>query len=208
LKQRSDTLAQLEEVLAGIEQASDQAEIVTVLEGSRDVLRALNKQVGGVERVEDVLEDLREEMGKTDEVGAVIREGATVGIDEDEIDEELAAMEVDGRREREEQAVEERKAREGKEAEETRKQLAEIEKEKMYETVEPGESEPRMDGSVGNTNAPQETKVSSTTESYANIEDSMKRLSQMSIEDFEPPKGLVPSREQLHQEPFQAIPAD
>lgn len=131
---------------AQIEAATDQVEIVRIMEASTSVLKGLNEQIGGVERVEDVLENLREEMGKVDEVGKILQEGAVEGqvVDEGEVDDELEAME------REQKAKEEEM-----EAESTRKRLEEVEK-------VPGEKKPEED--VG-------------------LEESMKRLSQMSIDE-------------------------
>ena len=114
LSQRLNTLAQLEEVYLKIEQAAGQVEIVQVMEASAGVLRGLHAQVGGVERVEDVVEELREEMTKVNEVGSIINEAGPV-IDEDEIDDELEAL-----------AKSDREAEEEKEAEETRRKLAEL----------------------------------------------------------------------------------
>ncbi|KAJ5900710.1 uncharacterized protein N7473_004780 [Penicillium subrubescens] len=114
LQQRLNTLVQLEEVYAKIEQAAGQVEIVQVMEASTGVLRGLHAQIGGAERVEDVIEELREEMSKVDEVGSIMNEAGPV-FDEGEIDEELEALEkVD------------REAKEEKEAEATRKKLAEL----------------------------------------------------------------------------------
>lgn len=114
LQQRLNTLVQLEEVYAKIEQAAGQVEIVQVMEASTGVLRGLHAQIGGTERVEDVIEELREEMSKVDEVGSIMNETGPV-FDEGEIDEELEALEkVD------------REAKEEKEAEATRKKLAEL----------------------------------------------------------------------------------
>ena len=114
LQQRLNTLAQLEEVYSKIEQAADQIEIVQVMEASTGVLRGLHTQIGGAERVEDVVEELREEMSKVDEVGSIMNETAPV-IDEGEINEELEALEETGR-----------ETKEKIEAEETRKKLAEL----------------------------------------------------------------------------------
>lgn len=115
LQQRLNTLVQLEEVYAKIEQAAGQVEIVQVMEASTGVLRGLHAQIGGAERVEDVIEELREEMSKVDEVGSIMNEVGPV-FDEGEIDEELEALEKG-----------EREAKEEKEAEATRKKLAELE---------------------------------------------------------------------------------
>lgn len=114
LKQRLDTLTQLEEVYSKIEQAADQVEYVKVMEASTGVLRGLHAQIGGTERVEDAVDNLREEMTKVDEIGGVMNEAGPV-IDEGEIDDELEDLEA-----------KEREAREEKEAEETRKKLAEL----------------------------------------------------------------------------------
>lgn len=56
------------------------------------MLRGLHTQIGGAEKVEDIVEGLREEMTKVDEVGSIMNEAGPV-IDEGEIDDELAAME-------------------------------------------------------------------------------------------------------------------
>lgn len=114
LQQRLNTLAQLEEVYSKIEQAAGQVEIVQVMEASTGVLKGLHAQIGGAERVEDLVEELREEMSKVDEVGSIMNETAPV-IDEGEIDDELEALEESGRT-----------AKEEVEAEETRKKLAEL----------------------------------------------------------------------------------
>jgi charged multivesicular body protein 7 len=105
LKQRSDTLNQLQEVYNKIEQAADQVEIVRVMEASAGVLRGLHAQTGGVERVEDVVEELREEMSKVEEIGNIVSETGPV-IDEGEIDDELEALESQERRREEEEEAE------------------------------------------------------------------------------------------------------
>uniref|UniRef100_A0A093VFX8 Vacuolar-sorting protein SNF7 n=1 Tax=Talaromyces marneffei PM1 TaxID=1077442 RepID=A0A093VFX8_TALMA len=103
LNQRVNTLHQLEEVYNKIEQSADQIEIVRVMQASAGVLRSLHAQMGGIETVEDVVENLREEMSKVDEVGNIINEAGPV-IDEGEIDDELEALETKELREREEEA--------------------------------------------------------------------------------------------------------
>ncbi|EAU37224.1 conserved hypothetical protein [Aspergillus terreus NIH2624] len=114
LQQRLDTLAQLEQVYVKIEQAADQVEFVQVMEASTGALRGLNAQVGGAARVEDVVDELRDEMSKVDEIGNIMNE-AGPQIDETEIDDELEELESN-----------ERRAQEEAEAEETRKKLAEL----------------------------------------------------------------------------------
>ncbi|OQD74835.1 hypothetical protein PENDEC_c009G02915 [Penicillium decumbens] len=114
LQQRLNTLSQLEEVYSRIEQAVGQVEIVQVMEASTGVLRGLHAQTGGAQRVEDVVEELREEMSKVDEIGSIMNEAAPV-IDDGEIDDELEALEKS-----------DQKAKEDAEAEETRRKLAEL----------------------------------------------------------------------------------
>ncbi|EFE29919.1 uncharacterized protein ARB_03260 [Trichophyton benhamiae CBS 112371] len=116
LQQRTDTLWQLEEVYSKVEQAASQVDIVRVMQASTGVLRQLNSQLGGVDKVEDIVEELRKEMDNVDELGGVINEAGPV-IDETKLDDELKELED-----------QEREAREEKDAEETRKRLAELEK--------------------------------------------------------------------------------
>ncbi len=128
LQQRSDTLHQLEEVYTKIESAADQVEIVNAMETSAGVLKGLIQEVGGMERVDQVMDSLREEMEKVDEVQNVTTEPLTSGavIDETEIDHELEEMEEEQNKEKEKVEVEKRKEQEAKEAEETRRRLETI----------------------------------------------------------------------------------
>ena len=95
LTQRSENLAQLEEVYDKIEQAADQVAIIRIMEASTGVLRNLHDQVGGIEKVEDIIEGLRDEIGKANEIGGAIEAGAQEGsvIDESAVDEELESLE-------------------------------------------------------------------------------------------------------------------
>lgn len=90
LSSRYATLTQLDQISSKIEQAADQVALVEVMESSSGVLEGLNRATGGVERVDNVMDKLQEQMGETDEVAAILAEGASV--DEGEIDEELEAM--------------------------------------------------------------------------------------------------------------------
>ncbi|KAF7621300.1 hypothetical protein AFLA_011603 [Aspergillus flavus NRRL3357] len=138
LQQRLDTLAQLEEVYSKIEQATSQIEYVQVMEASTGVLRGLNTQIGGAERVEDVVDELREEMSKVDEIGNIMNE-AGPQVDEAEIDEELEELEN-----KERQAVEE------EEAEKTRQKLAELDnlEQKAKEAARIAGSEQNLDSEL------------------------------------------------------------
>lgn len=126
LQQRITTLAQLEDVYAKIEQAADQVEMVRVMEMSSQTLSSLNKQTGGVERVQDVMEELRSQMMDVDDVTAVINEESAGRIDEGEVEDELEAMENVEREKVEAAERKEREAKEAKEAEETKRRLAEL----------------------------------------------------------------------------------
>jgi charged multivesicular body protein 7 len=128
LAKRHATLGQLEEVFAKIEQATDQVELVRVMEGSTRVLTGLNQEVGGVERVDDVVDQLREQMSQVDEVGNVITElGQAGAVDEGEVDDELEAMEREEKEKVEAKERAEREEREKKEAEETKMRLDALE---------------------------------------------------------------------------------
>lgn len=124
LQQRAATLAQLEDVYGRIEQAADQVELVRVMEASARTLRSLNAQTGGVERVQDVMEGLREEMADVEEVGRVVGEVGAEGVDEGEVEDELEGMERAERERVEEDERKKREVEEEREAEETRRRLA------------------------------------------------------------------------------------
>ncbi|KAH7411272.1 Snf7-domain-containing protein [Cadophora sp. MPI-SDFR-AT-0126] len=129
LMKRHATLAQLEEVFSKIEQAADQVELVRVMEASTHVLTGLNKEVGGVERVDDIVDQLREQMSQVDEVGNVVAEvGQGVNaVDEDEVDDELEAMEREEWEKREEKERLEQEQQDLQEAMETKRQLNALE---------------------------------------------------------------------------------
>ncbi len=95
LSQRYKTLSHLEELYGKIEEAADQATIVRVMKDSTAVLRSLHAKIGGVDEVEDIVEGLRDEMSKVDEVSSALEAGVQgdVVIDESAVDEELAIME-------------------------------------------------------------------------------------------------------------------
>jgi charged multivesicular body protein 7 len=126
LAQRTDVALQLEGVYAKLQEATDQIEIVEAMSMSAVALKGLNKKVGGVERVEGVVDALREEMSTADEIANVINE-ASEPVDEGEIDDEFEEL---ARAEREKkEAIEqaEREKREAEEAAKTAARLAELE---------------------------------------------------------------------------------
>lgn len=129
LSRRHATLSQLEDVAAKIEQAADNVQLVKVMQSSTAALRNLNAQVGGADKVDEVLDNLREQMGEVDEVGNIIAEaGPAATVDETEVDDEFEAMLAEERKKEEEAERIKREAQDAKEAEETRRKLAELEK--------------------------------------------------------------------------------
>jgi charged multivesicular body protein 7 len=124
LARRFETVHQLEQVASQIETAADSVQLVKVMESSSAALESLTAQVGGVERVEEVVGKLREQMAAADEVGSILAESAgTVVVDEGDIDEELAEMEGEEKRKVEEVERAKREEQEQREAEEVRKRL-------------------------------------------------------------------------------------
>ncbi len=113
LQQRTDTLTQLEEVYAKIEQAVDQVQIMQVMQSSAEALKSLNKRVGGVDRVDEIMDDLRVQMGQVDDVGQVISEplDAKAVLDETDIDNKLEALEKEEQVKKEERVAEDTRAR-------------------------------------------------------------------------------------------------
>lgn len=89
----SNNLSQLEEILNNVRQAADQVEMVRVMEASAGALRYLHKEVGGIEKVEAIVEELSDEIGKVQEVDTLINQLGQGNPDTSlEIDEELEAM--------------------------------------------------------------------------------------------------------------------
>ncbi|MCJ1469348.1 hypothetical protein MMC07_007981 [Pseudocyphellaria aurata] len=93
LKQRLETLETLEGILAKIGQASDQVAIVHAIKNSTGVLRKLNAQMGEIDKVEGVMEELQDEMKTVDQAGEILKDaGRDTEIDDDAIDEELESL--------------------------------------------------------------------------------------------------------------------
>ncbi|KAF5693393.1 SNF7-like protein [Fusarium denticulatum] len=130
LATRYATLNQLEEVSAKLEQAADNVQLVNVMEASSGALASLNAQVGGAERVDAVMDRLREQNSATDEVSAILAESTGEPIDETALDNELEAMEAQEREKEEEKTkskeAEEQKASDEREAAEAQKKLDEL----------------------------------------------------------------------------------
>jgi charged multivesicular body protein 7 len=170
LSKRHATLSQLEEIFLKIEQASDQVELVRVMESSAGVLGKLNKEVGGVERVDEVLDDLREQMSQVDELGNIIAEAAPGGaVDENEVDDELERIDGEERKKIDDREKAEREKREAREGEETRRKLAELE-----EVERPAKEATRADKEKG--------KETGEGKEDQGVEESLEGIKRMSLD--------------------------
>ncbi|KAI7786253.1 snf7 family protein [Diaporthe eres] len=125
LQQRFATLSQIEEVSAKIEQASDNVQLVKVMGASTGVLKTLNAQVGGAERVEEVVDHMREQMGQADEINNILAEQGPA-VDEEELDDELEAMLQEQTSKEDELERSRREAAEQKQAEDIAWRLADL----------------------------------------------------------------------------------
>jgi charged multivesicular body protein 7 len=92
LQKRSDAFARIEEVLNGVGQAASDKEIIKTLEGGAKALERLNKDIGGIERVERIMERIREGIEESDDVGRAIAEMGSAKVDESEVQEEFDIM--------------------------------------------------------------------------------------------------------------------
>lgn len=91
LAQQAKALGAVEEVLSSIQTAADNIELVQVLERSSNVLARLNNEIGGVDRVDMVMEALREEIETVEELNRILGETAPE-VDEGIIEDELDAL--------------------------------------------------------------------------------------------------------------------
>jgi charged multivesicular body protein 7 len=157
LATRYATLNQLEEVAAKLETAADNVQLVKVMESSGTALKNLNAQIGGADRVDAVMDRVREQMSAADEVGAILSEATGAVVDEAEIDDELEAMEEMEREKeaeilREKQAAEEKaqKEQETKAAAELQKKLDELPDVPMEEPAPQKEKSPTSETGIAN----------------------------------------------------------
>lgn len=116
---RTQGLHQLETVLYQLDAAASNAELVALLDSGGAALGQLNRAIGGVDRVEEVLEKVREAGEDAEEIQRVLNTGMGQEgwVDEGEVEGELDRMlEEEGRRRRERGVEEyERRAREAEE---------------------------------------------------------------------------------------------
>jgi charged multivesicular body protein 7 len=128
LAKQSAVLGQLEEVYSKIGEAADQVELMRIMEGSTGVLKSLHREIGGVERVDDVLSRLGEQMTQVDEIGNALTEINRGGVvDEIDVEDELEALELEDQDKKEPKVV----SNESKEdsAANTNEQLGSLERE-------------------------------------------------------------------------------
>lgn len=106
-KRRADTLIQLESTYRKIIEATDQVETIRVMRASASALKGLNAEIGDVETVEDLINDIRNEIQKVDEVSSAMLEGELQGssTDQEEIDGELEVLVEADRKEKETRKV-------------------------------------------------------------------------------------------------------
>jgi charged multivesicular body protein 7 len=90
-----EMLENLEMVLTKIDEASDQLEIVNALQSGATILASLNAEVGGAERLSELMDNVRDHVDETDEIGREIASLTADHIDDDEVDEELEALTKD-----------------------------------------------------------------------------------------------------------------
>ncbi|KAK7188227.1 snf7 family protein [Paraphaeosphaeria sporulosa] len=83
---------QLEESYMKLQHAADHVGMLEAMKAGAEAMALLNKQVGGAEGVQKVMDSVNEEIATTEEITNIINESATP-IDETEIDDELAELE-------------------------------------------------------------------------------------------------------------------
>ncbi|KAI9725218.1 MAG: hypothetical protein M1828_003399 [Chrysothrix sp. TS-e1954] len=172
LDQRQQRFEQITSILTSIDDAAGQVEMVAAMEAGTQVLKGLNRKVGGAERVEGVMDAMAEQMGEVEDVGGVIADGGGK-VDEGEVDEEFEALEreeVQKRKKAQEEEEEERK-----ESEKTHADFPPV------PTGQPGEKQPneetRGDGARMRENA------RPTRENTSDIDAVEKRLSTLSMDE-------------------------
>lgn len=92
LSKREASSEQIERTLTSIDDAVGQKAMVSAMEASGKVIAELNRQIGGAERVDKVMDQLREGMADVEDINRMLGEAGAEGVDEAEVDEELEAM--------------------------------------------------------------------------------------------------------------------
>lgn len=106
LQKRHQSLEQVQTSLNAIEEAVGNVEMVRAMEGSATVLKGLSRQVGGPEGVERVVDQVAEARAEVQDVSGLLTEDGAGAVDDQEVEEELGALEKEQEikwKEREEQ---------------------------------------------------------------------------------------------------------
>lgn len=82
---------QLESVMYKIDESSSNVQLLKALENGTVILKSLNSQIGGVERVEKIMDDLEEETYQNDKIAAEFNRLDTQ-VDDSEIEAEFEEM--------------------------------------------------------------------------------------------------------------------
>lgn len=86
-----DMLANLEQTLASIDNASSTIDIMASLQQGVGILSSLNRAVGGAEKVAELVDELHDTMADTEEIGREISSLAA-GVDEADLEDELEEL--------------------------------------------------------------------------------------------------------------------
>lgn len=93
LLNREASLYQTRGVLDSIDDAATNVEMVKAMEAGAGVLADLNAKIGGAEGVQKVMDAVREGVVQAEEINGAIGEMGAEQVDEDEVEEEMAALE-------------------------------------------------------------------------------------------------------------------
>lgn len=108
--------SQISAVLDKIDEAVAQVGMVDAMQAGSVALRSVMDRVGGIERVETVLDGVREQMDRVDEVQTVLSEAAVAmdedhrgsGVDDEAVEAEYAALLESASRRRDEEELQEK----------------------------------------------------------------------------------------------------
>jgi charged multivesicular body protein 7 len=130
LQKRSDALSKIEEVLSSVEQSISDAQVLKSLESGASALERLNRDIGGIEKVERIMERVRQGVEQSEDIGRIIAEmGTGARIDDEDVQDEYDEMVK--AEEKEKKAAMERETEKEKEAEREK-----LEREKTEKVVE------------------------------------------------------------------------
>ncbi|EPS36084.1 hypothetical protein H072_10456 [Dactylellina haptotyla CBS 200.50] len=119
LQSVTDSLSSLENVLVKIEQAADNIGLIDTLEQGSKVLAKLNKETGGIERVDKIMDELQEQMDETDEMTKIMAEPGQIKLAEleEDVQDEFEALfkeEAEKQKKADEEAKREKEEEEAK----------------------------------------------------------------------------------------------